>query len=172
MIICKQQGLQEISFINNSHPLYEGGYSIVVQNTITKDITIYDAYGDGKLYKTFHIDIQLPQGEYYVLLFENPDLIPFKASTNNLKEIDTIKYATVRDTVLKAKGKTIVIGDKSIQYLASDDNLIMFGNFYLTYGSGEKQELKYIQSELMRIGEYKNPNKTYKKEQGYIQYKN
>lgn len=172
MIICKQQGMQEISFINNSHPLYESGYSIVVQNTITKDITIYDTYGDGKLYKNFQIDIQLPQGEYYVLLFENPDLIPFKASTNNLKEVDTIKYATVRDTVLKAKGKTIVIGDKSIQYLASDDNLIMFGNFYLTYGSGEKQELKYIQSELMRIGEYKNPNKTYKKEQGYIQYKN
>lgn len=177
MIILKEQGIQEVAFVNNSHPSYNGGYSILLQNTTTKDITIFDVTDKGnKVYNRFNIDINLPQGEYYVILFENPYFLPFKADMNDVKNIDTVKYATIQGSQLKANGKNVVIGNSFIKYLASDDNTLMSGDFYLMStddsGNTTEQPINYIQSDMLRIGEYKNPNKTYKKEQGYIQYKN
>lgn len=146
MIICKERGTQEIVLINNSHKSYQGNYSLICQNTTTKEVTVYDVTDNGsKLYHKFTVDIQLEDGEYIVLLFENTEHLPFYASINDITAINYFKY------------------------LSEDGKPITHNTFFLVLGDKEER-IQYTSSTIMRIGEYKKPNKTYKREQGYFQY--
>jgi hypothetical protein len=148
MIIIEKKGYNIITFHKEYKPTTEN-YSILFQNTITKEITTYNSTDIGNdFYLKFRIDIQLEKGEYYVLLFENPDKLNFYSDANNPKEIDYIRF------------------------IADDDKLLMSGKFYLVFGGAEQmgKEVKYIKSDLMRVGKYERNNPQYQKEQKYYQY--
>lgn len=123
-------------------------FSIAVQNTTTKDIHIFTTEDMGNpLYMKFNLNLsKLDDGEYYVLVFENENSIPFYTSTNNPTEVTYFKY------------------------VANEDNVIMNGDFYIVMKAETEQKVTYIQTELMRIGEYKNPSTQYNKETKYKTY--
>lgn len=148
MIIVEKKGYNIITFHKEFKPKTQN-YTILLQNTLTKDITSYHSTDIGNdFYLKFRVDIQLDKGEYYVLLFENPDKVNFYSEANNPKEVDYIRF------------------------IADDDKLIMSGKFYLVFGGAESEgnEVKYIKSDLMRIGKYERNNPQYQKEQKYVQY--
>lgn len=151
MIIVKDKTEKvEISMIRNS-TTYCKQFSIVMQNTISKDIKTFTTQDFGNpLYMKFNLNLSnLEDGEYYVLVFENPDGLPFDVSTNNPKEAT---FAHIR-------------------YIANKDMLIMNGDFYLAISGKSDEKIDYIQTELLRIGEYKTPTTQYKAEQKYKTYK-
>lgn len=148
MIIVEKKGYNIITF-HKDFKSEEKNYSILLQNTLTKEITTYNCEDIGNdFYLKFRVDIQVEKGEYYVLLFENPDKLNFYSDANNPKEIDYIRF------------------------IADDDKLIMSGKFYLVFGNAnnENGEVKYIKSDLMRVGKYERNNPQYQKEQKYVQY--
>lgn len=151
MIIVKDNSNETtISMVRNTMT-YCRQFSLVMQNTITKEIAVFTAEDNGNdLYMKFNLKLSnLENGEYYVLLFENPEGLPFEVSTNNPKKMNFTH----------------------IRYLANNDMLIMNGEFYLVLSGSAEQEIHYIQTELLRIGEYKNPSTQYNKEQTYKTYK-
>ena len=147
MIIIKDKTEKMVSMVRNTS-YNNGTFSIVLQNTSSKKITIFTTEDIGnELYMKFKLNLSnLDNGEYYMLIFENPDSISFYTNMNNPKEVTYF------------------------QYVANNDNLIMNGTFYLVMPTNAKQEITYIQAELLRIGEYKNNSKQYNKEQGYVTY--
>lgn len=149
MIIVKENGKNTLAFQRDGE-YTTGNYSIMVQNTVTKEITTYTATDKGNpFYYKFDIDIQLEVGEYYVILFQNPDKLRFYAPANAPKDIDYVRF------------------------LVSDGDLVMNGKFYLVLGTPDEpkeEEITYLKTELMRVGDYKKPTTQYQKEQQYIQY--
>lgn len=146
MLNIKEKGRRDLVFIRNNHPDYIGGYSVIVQNTVTKEVTIYNVEDTGNtMYIKFNIDIQLENGEYYVLLFENPSHLPFYSDMNDIKDITYIKYIT-----------------KDGEYLKS-------GKFFIVYGISEER-IHPLSVDMMKVGEYIHPSTQYKKQQGFIQY--
>lgn len=147
MIICKDKGLQTLTIVKNNSTAYVGGYSMIVQNTVSKEITVYNVFDKGnELYHKFDVDVQLNDGEYVVLLFENPEHLPFYPNINNIKTINYVKFIT------------------------TEGDLITSGKFCICYGMGE-QELHWLSSDVLRMGEYKTPNHQYNKgNQSYITY--
>lgn len=125
-------------------------YSILFQNTLTKDVTVIDSISDGNsLYLKFTVDLSgLDSGEYLVMLFENPSLRAFEVDSNDLSNIQ----------------------GNSILYLASDGALLTEDDFFLVILSGEKTQIKPIKTDMLRIGDYKRNSMTYRSEQTYIQY--
>lgn len=148
MVILKEKGIQKVCLIKDGFTYDSKWYSLMVQNTLTKEITTYNVENVGnELYFKFNVDIDLECGEYYMLLFENPDQLPFYPDTNSPKEIDYIRY------------------------LVNDNQTIMSGEFYLVFSTSDKLgEINFIKSEMMRIGEYKSKSTQYNKEQKYVQY--
>lgn len=149
MIIVKDKNEKMISMVRNTSNNCKT-FSILLQNTLTKNIEIFTTEDIGNdLYMKFNLNLSnLDDGEYYVLIFENPDSIPFYTNINHTKEITYV------------------------QYVANDDKVIMNGDFYLVFPTtDEVVKVNYIQAELLRIGEYINPSTHYKKEQGYVTYK-
>lgn len=148
MIIVEKKGYNIITFHKEYKPTTQN-YSILLQNTLTKEITTYHCTDIGNdFYFKFRVDVQVDKGEYYVLLFENPDSLNFYSPANEPKEIDYIRF------------------------LADDDKLIMSGKFYLVFGTSEQLggEIKYLKSDLLRMGKYERSNPQYQKEQKYVQY--
>ena len=120
----------------------------MLQNTLTKEIVTYISEDIGnEFYHKFKIDINVEDGEYYVLLFENPNKLNFYAPANAPKDIDYI------------------------QFIANEDQVIMNGKYYLVFGV-EKQleEVKFLCTDILRMGEYKRKTTQYQKEQQYVQY--
>lgn len=148
MIIAKKQVTQTISMVRNN-TTYCKTFSIALQNTITKDITIFTTVDVGnELYMKFNLNLSnLELGEYYVLVFENPDNVPFYTSPNNPTEVTYFKY------------------------VANDDKVIMNGEFYVVMEAEVETQITYIQSEILRIGDYKSPTQQYKTEMKYKTYK-
>ena len=148
MVILKENGIQEICLIKDDFTYENNWYSLMVQNTLTKEITTYNVEDMGnEFYFKFNVDIDLENGEYYMLLFENPSQLPFYADTNAPKNIDYIRY------------------------LVNENQAIMSGEFFLVFGtSDELGKIEFIKSEMLRVGEYKSKSSTYYKEQKYVQY--
>ena len=148
MVILKEKGFKKISIIKDGFDYEYKWYSIMLQNTVTKEITTYNVEDKGnEFYFKFNVDINLGNGEYYMLLFENPSQLPFYADTNAPKDIDYIRY------------------------LVNDNQTIMSGDFYLVFSTSDKLgEINFIKSEMLRIGEYKSKSTAYNKEQKYVQY--
>lgn len=149
MIIVKDNREQMIISMVRNTGSYCKMFSIAVQNTITKEIAIFTTEDIGNdLYMKFNLNLSnLENGEYYVLIFENENSIPFYTSPNNPSEVTYFKY------------------------VASEDNVIMNGDFYIVMEAETEVKITYIQTELLRIGEYKNPSTQYNKEQTYKTYK-
>lgn len=146
MIILQRRGYSTITFHRNGSNTK--WYSVMLQNTLTKEITTYISEDIGnEMFLRFRININIDDGEYYVIVFENPQKLNFYAPANAPKEIDYI------------------------QFLANDDQVIMNGKYYLVFGVDKTlEEVKFKCSELLRMGEYKRNNTQYQKESQYIQY--
>lgn len=147
MLIAKKRGNNALAFVRDeSNCIW---YSIVLQNTLTKEITMYIAEDIGnEFYHKFNIDIDVEDGEYYTLLFENPNKLNFYTPANAPKDIDYIEF------------------------LVNEDQLIMNGKYYLVFSGGEKSldNIKFLHSDMFRMGEYTRKTTQYQKEQQYIQY--
>lgn len=126
-------------------------YSILLQNTVSKKVSVYQVTDMGnELYLQFQLDLKgLEDGEYYCLLFENPEHIPFYGEANNPKDIVIIRY------------------------VLNNGDYITNGDFYLVFPNRTLDDLqiKPVYSTLVKIGEYSTVNTTYTKQQSYITYK-
>lgn len=152
MIIIKENNEPTIISIVRNGESYSDNYSLLFQNTLTKDIYTYVYNEDigNALYHKFEVDLtQLDTGEYYMMLFQNPDELEFYSNHNKPSDITT----------------------SYIIYMTNDGNyLVNNGDFLVIRGGVEENTMVPVCTELMRIGEYKNPSTQYKKEQKYIQY--
>lgn len=134
---------------------YDGNYSILMQNTLTKEITLFQELKDtgNKLFYEFVLSFKdVECGEYYMVLLENPDNLPIITNPNNPQ---------------KVVGETI-----ECIYLTNAGDFITNAGFYLVIQGKERveKELKPVCTELMRIGEYKSPKTQYNSTKQYIQY--
>lgn len=135
---------------------YSGNYSIIFQNTLTKNIEIYLELEDtgNKMFYTFeNIGFNsMDDGEYYMVLLENPENLPIITNPNNPQKVvgEAIEYI----------------------YLTNAGDFITNAGFYLVIQGKERveKELKPVCTELMRIGEYKSPKTQYNCTKQYIQY--
>lgn len=135
---------------------YTGNYSIVLQHTLTKNISVLQTVEDvGNKYNYIFegvIPSSLEDGEYYMVLLENPQNVEVITNPNNPK---------------KASGETI-----EYIYLTNASDFITNAGFYLVIQGKEKveKEMLPVCTELMRIGEYKSPKTQYNSTKQYIQY--
>lgn len=134
---------------------YTGNYSIVLQHTLTKNISVLQTVEDvGNKYNYIFegvIPSGLEDGEYYMVLLENPENVEINTNPNNPK---------------KASGQVT-----SYIYVTLNGDYISNADFFIANGTTKvEKELKPVCTELMRIGEYKSPKTQYNSTKQYIQY--
>lgn len=129
---------------------FEGNFTIILQNTVTREVFQYNVENIHKnpLYYHFEIDVNLNDGEYFLLLVHNP----------SFAEIDVTSDITN-------------IQDKKMGFeaIANDDTVILNRGYYI--GFGYEANIKIVTRELLRIGEYENKTTQYDKNNKYVTYK-
>ena len=141
-----------VKLVKNSFNFVEN-YSIIVQNTLTKKYKIFEQCEnlacESSIYLEFVLNLDgFCEGEYEMIVFENPDRLEFISSANAPKKIDT----------------------SFIRFLVKDGAFIKNGDYFLVVSENQENTLQYIATEMMRIGDYKTNNKQYNKQQQYITY--
>lgn len=153
MIIIKDNlGEVSIKLVKNSFNVVEN-YSIIIQNTLTKKYVIFEQCEnispESSLYLEFVLNLEdFDEGEYELLVFENPDRLEFISSANAPKKIET----------------------SFIRFLVKDGAFIKNGDYFLVISENQENTLQYIATEMLRIGDYKTNTKQYNKQQQYITY--
>ena len=153
MIIINQSSDKvSIKLVKNSFNFVEN-YSIIIQNTLTKKYKILEncenISPESSLYLEFVLNLEgFEEGEYEILIFENPDRLEFISSANAPKKIET----------------------SFIRFLVKDGSFIKNGDYFLVISENQENTLKYISTEMMRIGDYKTNITQYNKQQQYITY--
>lgn len=157
MIIIKDKSKQSsVHIVKTYSDGYSGNYSIVLQNTLTKQITIFQTLEDigNPLYHMFTIDVSsLEDGEYYLQLLKNKHNYPIVTNPNNITNIGFEQDAYI--------------------YIMNGNDYITNESFYLVLpDSTNKKTIKQdvLSSELLRIGEYTSPTSQYNSEKKYLQY--
>ena len=141
-----------IKLVKNSFNFVEN-YSIIIQNTLTKKYKILEKCEnispESSLYLEFVLNLEgFEEGEYELIVFENNDRLEFISSANAPKKIET----------------------SFIRFLVKDGEFIKNGDYFLVVSENQENTLKYIATEMMRIGDYKTNTKQYNKQQQYITY--
>lgn len=153
MIIIKDNLTEvNVKLVKNSFNSVEN-YSIIIQNTLTKKYKIFEKCEnislESSLYLEFVLNLEgFDEGEYEILLFENPDRLEFISSANAPKKIET----------------------SFIRFLVKDGEFIKNGDYFLVVGENQENTLQYIATEMMMVGNYKTNTKQYNKQQQYITY--
>lgn len=153
MIIIKENlDKVKLKLVKNSFNSVEN-YSIIVQNTLTKKYVIFEQCEnispESSLYLEFVLNLEgFEEGEYELIVFENNDRLEFISSANAPKKIET----------------------SFIRFLVKDGSFIKNGEYFLVVSENQENTLKYIATEMMRIGDYKTNTKQYNKNQQYITY--
>ena len=153
MIIIKDNlGEVSVKLVKNSFNVVEN-YSIIIQNTLTKKYVIFEQCEnispENSLYLEFVLNLEdFDEGEYELLVFENPDRLEFISNANAPKKIET----------------------NFIRFLVKDGAFIKNGEFFLVISENQENTLQYIATEMLRIGDYKTNTKQYNKQQQYITY--
>ena len=142
----------KIKLVKNSFNSVEN-YSIIIQNTLTKKYVIFEQCEniacESSIYLEFVLNLEgFENGEYELIVFENPDRLEFISSANAPKKIET----------------------KFIRFLVKDGEFIKNGEYFLVVGENQENTLQYIATEMMRIGNYKTNTTQYNKQQQYITY--
>ena len=131
---------------------YSGNYSILFQNTLTKNIEIYLELEDtgNKMFYTFeNIGFNsMDDGEYYLVLIENPD-----------------KLKLIIDRFQPNKIKT----EEEYIYLTLNGDYITNASFFIVNGLVEN-EITPVCSELLCVGEYEKNKTSYKANKQYLTY--
>lgn len=153
MIIIKDN-LHEVNIklVKNKFNFVEN-YSILIQNTLTKKYVIFEQCEnispESSLYLEFNIDFKsFNDGEYELIVFENPDRLEFISNANAPKKIET----------------------NFIRFLVKDGAFIKNGDYFLVISENQENTLQYIATEMLKIGDYKTNTKQYNKQQQYITY--
>lgn len=153
MIIIKDN-LDEVNIklVRNSFNFVEN-YAIIIQNTLTKKFKIFEQCEnispESSLYLEFVLNLEnFEEGEYELLVFENPDRLEFISTANAPKKIET----------------------SFIRFLVNDGAFIKNGDYFLVIAENKENTLQYIATEMLRIGDYKTNTKQYNKQQQYITY--
>ena len=153
MIIIKDN-LHEINIklVRNSFNFVEN-YAIIIQNTLTKKFKIFEQCEnispENSLYLEFVLNLQdFEDGEFELLVFENNDRLEFISNANAPMKIET----------------------SFIRFLVKDGAFIKNGEFFLVISENQENTIKYIATEMLRIGDYKTNTKQYNKQQQYITY--
>lgn len=153
MIIIKDN-LHEVNIklVRNSFNFVEN-YAIIIQNTLTKKFKIFEQCEnispESSLYLEFVLNLEdFEDGEYELLVFENNDRLEFISNANAPKKIET----------------------SFIRFLVKDGAFIKNGEFFLVISENQENTIKYIATEMLRIGDYKSHAKQYNKQQQYITY--
>ena len=132
---------------------YNGNYSIIFQNTLTKNIEIYLELEDtgNKMFYTFeNIGFNsMDDGEYYLVLIENPD-----------------KLKLIIDRFQPNKIKT---AEEEYIYLTLNGGYITNASFFIVNGLVEN-EITPVCSELVSVGEYEKNKTSYKANKQYLTY--
>ena len=132
---------------------YSGNYSIIFQNTLTKNIEIYLQLEDtgNKMFYTFeNIGFNsMDDGEYYLVLIENP---------NQLR--------LITDRLQPNKIKT---AEEEYIYLTLNGDYITNASFFIVNGMVEN-EITPVCSELLCVGEYEKNKTSYKANKQYLTY--
>ena len=133
---------------------YDGNYSIIMQNTLTKEITLFQELKDtgNKLFYEFVLSFKdVECGEYYLVLIENPD-----------------KLKLIIDRFQPNKIKT---AEEEYLYITLNGDYITNASFFIVNGLVENQ-ITPVCSELVSVGEYTSPKQQYNNEKKYYQYGN
>ena len=153
MVIVKDN-LHEINIklVRNSFNFVEN-YAIIIQNTLTKKFKIFEQCEnispESSLYLEFVLNLEgFEDGEYELIVFENNDRLEFISSANAPMKIET----------------------NFIRFLVKDGAIIKNGEFFLVISENQENTIKYIATEMLRIGDYKTNTKQYNKQQQYITY--
>lgn len=127
-------------------------YSIILQNTVTKEIRSYNLTDNtpNSVYYEFEIELQdTTDGEYEYLLIENPDSLKIVSNFNNVFDIELADPVIMVDL----NGGTLIAGAK-----------IMISEM------GETYPINVLNYGLLRIGDYKTPKTEYNKMSHYTYY--
>ena len=147
MIILQDNKLTIQNPLNNT---FEGNFTIILQNTVTREVFQYNVANIHKnpLYYHFEIDVNLNDGEYFLLLVHNPSF----ADIDVMSDISNIQ-------------------DKKMGFvaIANDDTVILNDGYYI--GFGYEVDIKIVTRELLRIGEFENKTTQYDKNNKYVIYK-
>lgn len=123
-------------------------YSLVLQNTVTKQIYIYNLnnqnYSENIYYKfDITLDDNTPDGEYQYVLFYNPNKWEIVIDPNNIYQDQYNGYVLVTyDNILTTNTKILIAG-KPIPILSTG---------------------------LIRVGDYENQRYQYDRQNQYISY--
>ena len=132
---------------------YSGNYSIIFQNTLTKNIQIYLQLEDtgNKMFYTFeNIGFNsMDDGEYYLVLIENP---------NQLRLI-----------IDRFQPNKIKTAEEEYIYLTLNGDYITNASFFIVNGMVEN-EITPVCSELLCVGEYEKNKTSYKANKQYLTY--
>lgn len=147
MIILQDNKLTIQNPLNNT---FEGNFTIILQNTVTREVFQYNVENtrNNPLYYHFEIDVNLNDGEYFLLLVHNP----------SFAEIDvTSDISNIQDKKM------------GFEAIANDDTVILNGGYYI--GFEYEANITIVTRELLRIGEYENKTTQYNKNNKYVTYK-
>ena len=141
-----------IKLVKNSFNSVEN-YAIIIQNTLTKKYKIFEKCEnispESSLYLEFMLNLDgFCEGEYEMIVFENPDQLEFISSANAPKKIET----------------------SFIRFLVKDGEYIKNGDYFLVISQNQENTLQYIATEMMRIGNFKTNTTQYNKQQQFITY--
>lgn len=123
-------------------------YTILLQNTLTKEVTTTNVTDNGDaIYIKFSMDLsEYADGEYLAMIFENTDGMPFEIYANDLDSINR----------------------NVIYYLSDGSTLLTEDSFFLV--NEQREYVRPLKTDILRIGDYKRNTTTYRNEQTYIQY--
>lgn len=124
-------------------------YTILLQNTVTKEIYKYDVEAENDvIYCHFNIDTSnLIDGEYYLILIANPFRSVIEV-TNNIKNFEASNV---------------------FFYFVYDGDYITEGELYV--GISGESGVSICTRELVRKGEFENKATQYNKNNKYVIYK-
>ena len=153
ILIKNKEQITDIACIKDQQ--VNGNLSILLQHTLTKQITVLQTVEDvGNKFNFIFENLDFSNyddGEYYMVLLENPQNVEINTNLNNPK---------------KASGQVT-----TYIYVTLNGDYISNADFFIVNGSTKvEKELKPVCTELMRIGEYKSPKTQYNSTKQYIQY--
>lgn len=125
-------------------------FSLLFQNTTTKEINIYDVTDDSEnLYFHFEMDdFNLMDGEYYLLVLANNNHTPIEVLSNNINNY--VYQPSV--TYLILCGDSLII-NKDVQIVTTSDN-----------------DVTVITRELCKVGDYNTTKTEYNNKKSFITY--
>lgn len=177
MILINTDTITAVFQVQRPFEHFSDYYTILLQNTVTKEIyqyTVKPKKSTNKLFYTFEIDIQnLVVGEYYVLIISNPLELVLEVEYNNVNAIEEdnrVKEILKNNKDILTNDKFILCNEvgKTMVFLMNKGAIITNGDVLI--GNTQNTYIKVITKDLLKFGEYKQENKQYNKQTKFITY--